>query len=93
MRKQKEPIFSFGRPAAAGQGLSATDPSSGTMTTHALVARVAKLWKKRTITITEEDPKFKTVYLGNTVTQWAKGGFLSAFAVFKLHVYLIRYKS
>ncbi|XP_043229065.1 protein FAM43A-like [Amphibalanus amphitrite] len=43
------------------------------MTTHALVARVAKLWKKRTITITEEDPTFKTVYLGNTVTQWAKG--------------------
>ena len=43
------------------------------MTTQALVARVAKLWKKRTVTITEEDPTFKTVYLGNTVTQWAKG--------------------
>ena len=45
----------------------------GAMTTQALVARVARLWKKRTVTITEEDPTFKTVYLGNTVTQWAKG--------------------
>ncbi|XP_037076408.1 protein FAM43A-like [Pollicipes pollicipes] len=43
------------------------------MSHNALVTRIARLWKKRTVTITEEDPTFKTVYLGNTVTQWAKG--------------------
>ena len=47
--------------------------SRGKMSAHALVARIAQLWRKRTVTITEEDPTFRTVYLGNTVSQWAQG--------------------
>lgn len=30
-------------------------------------------WKKRSVTITEYDPAFKVVYLGNVITGWAKG--------------------
>ena len=37
------------------------------------MARLTRRWKRNSVDITEEDPTFKTVYLGNTVTQWAKG--------------------
>ncbi|XP_043228985.1 protein FAM43A-like [Amphibalanus amphitrite] len=37
------------------------------------MSRLTRRWKKNSVDITEEDPTFKTVYLGNTVTQWAKG--------------------
>lgn len=32
-----------------------------------------KFWKKRSVTITEYDPTYKVVYLGNVLTAWAKG--------------------
>lgn len=32
-----------------------------------------KLWKKRSVTITDYDPTYRVVYLGNVVTGWAKG--------------------
>ncbi|KAK7070139.1 Protein fam43a [Halocaridina rubra] len=32
-----------------------------------------KLWKKKSVTITEYDPTYKVVYLGNVLTGWAKG--------------------
>ena len=34
---------------------------------------INKFWKKRSITITEYDPTYKVVYLGNVLTAWAKG--------------------
>ncbi|XP_035221884.1 protein FAM43A-like [Stegodyphus dumicola] len=33
----------------------------------------SKLWNKRSVTITEYDPTYKVTYLGNVITQWAKG--------------------
>ncbi|XP_071541277.1 uncharacterized protein [Panulirus ornatus] len=32
-----------------------------------------KLWRKKSVTITEYDPIYKVVYLGNVLTGWAKG--------------------
>lgn len=32
-----------------------------------------KLWRKKSVTITEYDPTYKVVYLGNVLTGWAKG--------------------
>ncbi|KAK8384105.1 hypothetical protein O3P69_016081 [Scylla paramamosain] len=32
-----------------------------------------KLWRKKTVTLTEYDPTYKVVYLGNVLTGWAKG--------------------
>ncbi|CAL4109891.1 unnamed protein product [Meganyctiphanes norvegica] len=32
-----------------------------------------KLWRKKSVTITEYDPTHKVVYLGNVLTGWAKG--------------------
>lgn len=32
-----------------------------------------KFWKKRSLSITEYDPVYKVVYLGNVLTPWAKG--------------------
>ena len=43
------------------------------MAASSFMARLTRRWKKNSVDITEEDPTFKTVYLGNTVTQWAKG--------------------
>uniref|UniRef100_T1J458 PID domain-containing protein n=1 Tax=Strigamia maritima TaxID=126957 RepID=T1J458_STRMM len=34
---------------------------------------IQRFWKKRSVTITEYDPTFKALYLGNVVTTWAKG--------------------
>ena len=31
------------------------------------------LWKKRSLNLTEYDPVYKVVYLGNVLTPWAKG--------------------
>ena len=30
-------------------------------------------WKRRTANITEYDPTYRVVYLGNVLTGWAKG--------------------
>lgn len=39
-----------------------------------LNTKISKLWrKKRSVTITEYDPTYKVVYLGNVLTAWAKG--------------------
>lgn len=35
--------------------------------------KLSKLWNKRSVTITEYDPTYKVIYLGNVITQWAKG--------------------
>ena len=43
------------------------------MAASSFMARLTRRWKRNSVDITEEDPTFKTVYLGNTVTQWAKG--------------------
>ncbi|RWS12286.1 protein FAM43A-like protein [Dinothrombium tinctorium] len=32
-----------------------------------------KFWNKKTLTITEYDPVYKVIYLGNVLTPWAKG--------------------
>lgn len=32
-----------------------------------------KFWNKKSVTITEYDPTYKVVYLGNVLTPWAKG--------------------
>lgn len=32
-----------------------------------------KLWKRKSAVITEYDPSYKVIYLGNVVTGWAKG--------------------
>lgn len=32
-----------------------------------------KFWKKRSLTISDYDPTFKVIYLGNVLTPWAKG--------------------
>lgn len=32
-----------------------------------------KFWNKKSLTITELDPTYKVVYLGNVLTAWAKG--------------------
>ncbi|XP_049774056.1 protein FAM43A [Schistocerca cancellata] len=34
---------------------------------------LGKLWKRRSVTITEYDPTYKVAYLGNVLTGWAKG--------------------
>ena len=33
----------------------------------------AKFWKKRSANISEYDPTFRAIYLGNVLTSWAKG--------------------
>ena len=33
----------------------------------------AKFWKKRSANISEVDPTFRVIYLGNVLTGWAKG--------------------
>lgn len=43
------------------------------MAGSSLMARLTRRWRKNSCTITQQDPTFKTTYLGNTVTQWAKG--------------------
>lgn len=35
--------------------------------------KITKFWNKRSVTITDYDPTYKVVYLGNVITQWAKG--------------------
>ena len=32
-----------------------------------------KLWRRKSVAITESDPTYKVIYLGNVVTGWAKG--------------------
>ncbi|XP_039296225.1 uncharacterized protein LOC111043282 [Nilaparvata lugens] len=34
---------------------------------------LARLWRRRSVTITEYDPCYKVAYLGNVITGWAKG--------------------
>ena len=33
----------------------------------------SKIWKKKTVTLTDYDPVYKVIYLGNVLTPWAKG--------------------
>ncbi|XP_076335184.1 protein FAM43A-like [Tachypleus tridentatus] len=37
------------------------------------IKRKLKFWNKRSISITEYDPVYKVLYLGNVVTSWVKG--------------------
>ncbi|XP_022247629.1 protein FAM43A-like [Limulus polyphemus] len=37
------------------------------------VKRKLKFWNKKSLSITEYDPTYKVIYLGNVVTPWAKG--------------------
>ena len=37
--------------------------------------KATKFWKKRSANISEYDPTFRVVYLGNVLTGWAKGKF------------------
>ncbi|CAH1403394.1 unnamed protein product [Nezara viridula] len=36
---------------------------------------LGRLCRRRSVTITEYDPSFKVLYLGNVLTAWAKGGY------------------
>jgi len=45
-------------------------------TLRSLKLSLGKLWKRRSVTITEYDPTYKVAYLGNVLTGWAKGKFL-----------------
>lgn len=42
-------------------------------TLRSLKQGLGKLWRRRSVTITEYDPTYKVVYLGNVLTGWAKG--------------------
>uniref|UniRef100_A0A1B6E9S0 PID domain-containing protein n=1 Tax=Clastoptera arizonana TaxID=38151 RepID=A0A1B6E9S0_9HEMI len=42
-------------------------------TLRSLKQGLGRLWKRRSVTITEYDPSYKVVYLGNVLTGWAKG--------------------
>ncbi|XP_067014577.2 uncharacterized protein [Anabrus simplex] len=42
-------------------------------TLRTLKLSLGKLWKRRSVTITEYDPTYKVAYLGNVLTGWAKG--------------------
>lgn len=43
------------------------------LTNNVFVAKFTNFWRRNSASITEDDPTFKTIYLGNTITQWAKG--------------------
>ncbi|XP_015915973.1 protein FAM43A-like [Parasteatoda tepidariorum] len=49
--------------------ISMTNP----FTTSNMKNKWCKLWNKKSVTITEYDPIYKVTYLGNVITQWAKG--------------------
>ncbi|KAG8230069.1 hypothetical protein J437_LFUL009653 [Ladona fulva] len=42
-------------------------------TLRSIKAGLGKLWKRRSINITDYDPSYKVAYLGNVLTGWAKG--------------------
>lgn len=42
-------------------------------TLRSIKQSLGKLWKRRSVTITEYDPTYKVAYLGNVLTGWAKG--------------------
>lgn len=42
-------------------------------TLRSLKQGLGRLWKRRSVTITEYDPCYKVAYLGNVITGWAKG--------------------
>ena len=51
-------------------------PSTTTTTTTTTTMpnmNLKKLWRKKTVTLTEYDPTYKVIYLGNVLTGWAKG--------------------
>jgi hypothetical protein len=45
---------------------------------------LGKLWRRRSVTITEYDPCYKVVYLGNVLTGIAKGMFTLYFFDFQM---------
>lgn len=59
------------RNAPGGVLTSGKDFRARTLTT--LKNSLGKLWKSRSVTISEYDPTYKTSYLGNVLTGWAKG--------------------
>ena len=44
----------------------------------------AKFWKKRSANISEVDPTFRVIYLGNVLTGWAKGKKIKISNCFKI---------
>lgn len=42
-------------------------------TLRTLKQGLGRLWRRRSVTISEYDPSYKVVYLGNVLTGWAKG--------------------
>ena len=42
-------------------------------TLRSLKLSLGKLWRRKSVTITEYDPTYKVAYLGNVLTGWAKG--------------------
>lgn len=61
-------------------------------TLRSLKLSLGKLWKRRSVTITEYDPTYKVAYLGNVLTGWAKGKFLVISEVFSknLHYFILK---
>ena len=54
--------------------------------------KATKFWKKRSANISEYDPTFRVVYLGNVLTGWAKGKFSIKKYFSNFHKYLKRMK-
>ena len=52
--------------------------------------KATKFWKKRSANISEYDPTFRVVYLGNVLTGWAKGKFLACSALKSFQIKLQR---
>ena len=50
-------------------------------TLRSLKLSLGKLWRRKSVTITEYDPTYKVAYLGNVLTGWAKGKFKLIFTL------------
>lgn len=48
-------------------------------TLRSLKQGFGRLWRRRSVTISEYDPCYKVAYLGNVITGWAKGKLLYYF--------------
>lgn len=58
---------------AGDSGAAATAKDFRERTLRTLKMSLGRLWKRRSVTITEYDPTYKVAYLGNVLTGWAKG--------------------
>ena len=45
---------------------------SGEKKTRGLGGKIS-FWKRKSVSITEYDPTYRVIYLGNVLTGWAKG--------------------